>query len=957
MKYQQSVFLILFGLLWHLFPSQPLSAQSSTPTPTSESATACLGVDMVFLVDQSGSISGYGGATATDPLQQREYAVETAIDLLTDIALDLCPDVTHRVAVISYGTNAHLDLPLTLISPDTLSEALELRETLKEAIIAQDLGQTDPQRAFLLAAQELNRAAPLGEQPRKRAIIFITDGQPCIGSGCVESEFDYMGYTEEMKEQIDEDFPFDPTLLQQEQCLQDLREEVGADEELPAEERNFCLEEYQVDAQAYQNSTYIWTILLRNNLAYARDLQALLTQISTEHAGTLFRLDNNRQQVPTIFRQIIEQLTGVRAARLSCAPFAVNPYLQKATFNFYKFDPSLQVTLSYKDVNGHIYTLTGGETTGGFEVISHYVQGANERYELAYPYPGIWQLQAEDCDGLDAYYDPIKFGFGLYTQELPANIPQRDLPPYYDQDENARYYLEYQMRDTSGKVIPQADDPLFAVNLEMVVTTNEGQQKQYPMVWLPSEALFRATEPLQTPVVGTYTLRAVGTTVEHEGEPTSIAGLPTEDFDTPRVLFEQTSELIISSVIPFDIKILTPTSGETLKPIHGQAQESVPPPILPIIVEAQIITRQEEPITNLGEIFPNPAQALMATLSNDANEAASITLNPDPSRPGVYIGQIEAISASGQQEITVELNTPFSQEYYPDRRFTSVTFTRIDETWHFDILSPTQDEVIRPAHQTIQDGWPLRINPIPIRARLVDSAGQPYSPDDPMLQYAPTELFAELVAGEQMTNTILTQDPDIPGEYRGQISNFGAVGEHQLTVQVSLQYPSGYSPESEPKMQKFSRLNGILNLAITYQTILALIILYILFRIWRFFAIRSNPITGTLSFGNSSSTIAEFNLSSGKNWKDIPRKNLTIYPELELKQLRAESLPKQKRSKKAKVDDPLSAMDNPMGFTGDRNGIKISYTTVNGIRQSMMLNPDQPAPYSDSFVQMTYKPL
>lgn len=930
--------------------AQDDDAQATDDAQTAQGSAACYPLDVVFLVDYSASMGGDNGGIPTDPATQRRYAIEAVIDLLSDIALDLCPDVTHRIAVVSFGTTAEIDIPLTEIDPDDSLDSERIRGALKEQIVVRNLGATHPKPAFERAAEILRDAGPITDEIRKRAIIFVTDGEPCFGDGCLDGTFDSVTYSREMRDQIAEDFPFDPTLLQQEECLKDLRMTVGPDEDLPQEGRNECLDEHAVPPETYASSTYVWVILLRNQQSYRQRLRDIFEEIAETHGGELIPLSNNRQEVPTTFRNILEQLTGVRAARLSCGNFAVNPYLKRARLVFYKFDASVEVSLSYTDVDGDTFTIEGGEHNGGFDVEEYYRQGANERYVLIEPYPGIWQMRSENCDGLDAFYDPIEFD-PQPNLALPAAFPQRDRPPYYDTE--APYYINYQMLDESGQIVTQAEHEHFALDLEITVTEPDGEEKDYPMEWIADESLFRSTEPLQVQHTGAYTVTAIGTTNVHEGEPTPVGDTESEVFDTVRVLFEDRTEFRGNPVTSFVIEVLEPAEGETLKPVHGPLAMGETPPVLPLTVRTRIVDRQGQATIPLDEALANSATALRATVTADG-DSESVSLQPDLDAPGEFVGSIEGFDAIGDHELEVALVGDFAEAYYPDNRRANVSFQRIEETWRFDVMTPGAGEELRPIHHTIRDGWPLVVNPIPVRVQLVDEDGQPYGPDHPLIDYAPDVLMATVSAGEMQVETELEADPEHPGQYSGTVEGMEESGEHTVTVDVPDDFGS-FTAAAEPGQQTFSRADGLLNLPATYYAILILIILFVLYQIYRYFAIRSNPLTGELAFVGPGGAPISFGLYSGKNWTAIKPKVLEGYPQLELKKLKVINS-KAAKSKKEDEDEILGSSFS-MGTFGDGGSVRVEFETESGQKDSMMLPPNTPVPYGQSTVfQMEYRP-
>ena len=289
---------------------------------------ACSPIDVVFLIDQSSSMSGDSG---NDLLEQRKYAVQVAIDLMADIALDSCPGIVHRVGIISYGTTAEVDLPLSEIGPFNAAEpdvAYGRRDALRAAARAAELGQTHASDAFAQAKAMLDNAAPLndGEQARKRAIIFVTDGLACVDNDlgvCTDPNYPFGQYMVRLQDQINDSFTFDPVALAREQCLQAVAAaQTDPEAPLPFDERQRCLTENPAGPEAYDNSTFIWAMLMRNGgRPYPRSVYLIWQNIVNRYAGQVIPLTDNRQEVPTAFRGILEQLTGVRAARLECGNF------------------------------------------------------------------------------------------------------------------------------------------------------------------------------------------------------------------------------------------------------------------------------------------------------------------------------------------------------------------------------------------------------------------------------------------------------------------------------------------------------------------------------------------------------------------------------------------------------------------------------------------------------------
>ena len=627
------------NLSWLLLLLGLLLALTAVVATAQEAADyqACSPIDVVFLIDQSTSMSD---ASGNDPTEQRKYAVQSAIDLMADIALDSCPGVIHRVGVISYGSTAEVDLPLSEIGPFNAAEpdvAYSRRDQLKASVRATTLGQTNPSDAFAQAKAMIDNAAPLndGEQPRKRAIIFVTDGIPCVDNdlGLCSPAYPAGQYMVGLQEKINAGFTFDTIALAREQCLQAVRDaQADPEAELPFDERQRCLTEHPAGPESYDNSTFIWVLLMRDaGRPYPTSVYNIWQNIVNHYAGRLLDLSNNRQAIPTAFRGILEQLTGVRAARLECGNFAVNPYLKKAVFNFNKFEPSVKVTLSYTDISGNEHTLVDNTHSGGFDVTEHLVSGPNERYELAYPYPGLWSISSEDCNNLDAFYQPIEAA--AQSVLMPPVVAQYDLPPFYNPD--APLHLGFQFIDAeTRRVVPQADHSQFALDVTAEVIGPD-DTRTYTLDKVPNEELYRTSDPLPVSTPGNYTVKFRVITNWHEGEPNIVSTDYTEVFNAERVLLEQTSGFQVRPVIPFRLDVITPALDETMVPIHVSPGPDSLPTLAPIPVRLRLINRDGSPFTDWAIALPRPDSTFVAQLEVDGQ----IVSAPSTAHGGMAAGR------------------------------------------------------------------------------------------------------------------------------------------------------------------------------------------------------------------------------------------------------------------------------------------------------------------------------
>ena len=191
-------------------PVQFAPAPASTPILTPHQP-AFGGVDVVFVVDQSGSMSGDRQAR-NDPEGLRVEAVWAAISRLNQDARASDPPRVHRVSVIEFGSEAS-DPPIIQgmrIADDPLDpNARSLLEVVSQRVRPKNLAYTNTLDALETAAAELARLEQdrqgLPSAPRVGRILLLTDGRPEIERVGYLPE----GYLERMNELLTNEVPAD----------------------------------------------------------------------------------------------------------------------------------------------------------------------------------------------------------------------------------------------------------------------------------------------------------------------------------------------------------------------------------------------------------------------------------------------------------------------------------------------------------------------------------------------------------------------------------------------------------------------------------------------------------------------------------------------------------------------------------------------------------------------------
>ncbi len=656
--------------------------------PVSDSKGSCYSLDVIFVIDQSGTMSDFN--YATDPDMQRKSAVQAMISWLGSNILDVCKDARHQVGVISFGDGARIDLPLTMIAPDTMDELFALEKRIGENIKADHIPGTEPLAAFQQIPKMFDDGKISSGGVRKRVVILLTDGLIGCDVFTCAPPAGFVYPTQVLVDYINKALPFDPGLFEREQCLSFQLDAYGKLENIPYENLNKCYSEHLADDNAYGNSTYLYVVLMNYGNAWPPEVKNLYEDVAKSHAGEVLDIYGsglkNKHEIPTYFSTKLSNLIGVPTGQVQCGGVAVDPYLEKATFVFYKFSRDTKVSLRYIDTNGEQRQVVDNESpSGGFDVIDYKKYGTNERYIFEKPYPGIWFIESDQCsgNGINAFYQSAQINPGGFTLAIPP-MPQYDIPPYYDTSYPT--HLTYQMRNDAGEVINNSDQPLFGLSVNATVVNPSGESLDYVFQWKPEEQQFEATEPLQIPVSGIYRVSYTGTTKVHDGDLSVTSEILSEVFDLEEVLFHHEGlEFTVDDVVPFAFSISKPVNNQILPQIHGTILSGWPLSVVPIPVQIEMHGRikeegEEPEDVPTEQILLNPEKAFNAWVvsADKSQQSEPIFLKPDPNNPDVFIGEIPWNDSQEQLTLHVELVGSFAEGYGPDMRKAESVFSRQD---------------------------------------------------------------------------------------------------------------------------------------------------------------------------------------------------------------------------------------------------------------------------------------
>lgn len=152
------------------------------------------GIDLVLIIDQSGSMSGHPEHPA--PNDKNGHRISIAKSIVLSLAQDTASSTrTHRVAVVEFGAPA-INVPLeqTALGYDPADPGAQLRalESKLDALLkVKELNYTDTPGALRRGLTVLGSSVPsaTSDSQRRRIALLITDGKPYV-SGRTTAELE-----------------------------------------------------------------------------------------------------------------------------------------------------------------------------------------------------------------------------------------------------------------------------------------------------------------------------------------------------------------------------------------------------------------------------------------------------------------------------------------------------------------------------------------------------------------------------------------------------------------------------------------------------------------------------------------------------------------------------------------------------------------------------------------------
>lgn len=302
------------------------------------------GVDIVFLVDQSGSMGGlrYGSTdhpVANDPDDLRFSGLQQMVERLAGYRVNyfgsrdgLKSDVRFQTAVVYFGSQLREIVPPMTIEADTMAQweslSKEIQPKLSAAAFRTNLGNTDHLAALKAAKAILQRMEQSWQGGRHiQAILMLTDGESYMECPPVE--------------QAQGEQPTPPPRPQPEYCRNGrfqlyiyrnmVRDYINA--ELPAPQYLFYMAAISKDLKELPD---FWRMVTggRAELVDATTMWAFFEKILADLTVAKDSPLAEKKTMPGEFKDVTEE-----------ERVKVFPYLREITFIVHKPAPELRITL------------------------------------------------------------------------------------------------------------------------------------------------------------------------------------------------------------------------------------------------------------------------------------------------------------------------------------------------------------------------------------------------------------------------------------------------------------------------------------------------------------------------------------------------------------------------------------------------------------------------------------
>lgn len=547
-KFQKSLAAVLSALALFMALMMALDRPIPVHAQVQQSLT---GLDLVFVIDQSGSMGGlpYGSTDhplPNDPNDLRFEGLQQMVDRLGSYRLNYYPksNIQFQTAVIYFGSTTEIIVPATIIDPNSTDqwEPLRLRLTndLSANAFRRNLGNTNHIAALQQAKSILQQMEGAWQGGRHtQAIFMLTDGEWYLG--CPQPAIDDAGTPQPIANEPEYcqngDFQYS--------IYRNLLDEYVQTEIWPENYRFYL---GAINDRDPQNETWSrvrtwWDRWTQGNAELLQSNQMWVFFEQTLAALTIRDID------PVIdgnFEDITEK-----------TEICLNPYLQKVTFIIHKQDPTKRILL-YQADGQLLDNLTTTTTEGKDKYI--------EKIVVNNPEPGCITIERP----LDVGVHSI---FMLTLDAEVSCIPVSSAPQYLP------LQLSCTISSQAGK-LPPYKDPKYALEVVASVNGPAGASERVPLHSPQENGTYTGFFlPAQT---GLYEFNLLGSTHSFTGESIQFFGWPkdgtpasfTVEPTSPRLQSISTPTVLVpisvNVALADDTGVSVPIPADTGKYVHMQ---------------------------------------------------------------------------------------------------------------------------------------------------------------------------------------------------------------------------------------------------------------------------------------------------------------------------------------------------------------------------------------------------
>lgn len=693
------------------------------------------GLDIVFVVDQSGSMQRVDGSNApNDPLGLRFYGPWYAMYWMGEDRLLVHEDITFRAAVVNFGSPGNVEVwdfgngrNWQEIDPNSRSAwnpvlndlTQQIQGDMRDRFLEESLGATSFTDPFE-AAKELFDTLPEAEGERRRVVVVLTDGQPSgpIGGPSINLD-NHMTALQAFAEQ---NFP-EPDYLVYVISMID------------------ASQSYWDDVEPY------WEAITSDPCT-----STVCPDPTADRASIVASNDDVGKRFQEILQNLVadfpkpEDLIVVESEVIP-GPLVVPPYLKSVDFTFFKTSPLERLVLT--DPFGNELEATQANVT---------IEGADgpiEVVRISNPEPGNWfvatdppntdvditmrqifaQSRLDSPSQLQTQYLPVSIEYTL-LDELGNNLPFYTNPDYRltvsAVISAGGQTWPVRLREEQGNVYKTDFIPVLAVTHAISVHAESqdlngtpivvydgliGTFEVDPAVLMPlelptrmqqydeTEFVFELQTSRGTPIV---TEVPVEVNVEVGGEPGGSLSLTDEADGTYRATYspqqagthsidveatvtdDEGNEFVLTQESLDDFEVLTTTLLELrlTEPLTTTQEhtELLPWNKNPLVIELEL-RDEDNDLVDANDVFQgDAAQAIELTMTdeegNDVSNVLTLTLT---AVPGVYRAETEDVNM-GSYNIRAEAVSGLQVGYlFDDDPIVDTTIMRIRHPLHVPI--------------------------------------------------------------------------------------------------------------------------------------------------------------------------------------------------------------------------------------------------------------------------------